>query len=884
MQHSIRILAVEDNALDAELQFSELRRAGLAFTPNRVETEEAFRGELEKFAPDIILSDFSLPGFDGLCALAIARERSPHVPFIFVSGTIGEERAIESFNKGATDYVMKTNLARLAPVVRRALEEADERVARKEAVERLQQSEEKFRAIVETAQEWIWETDRTGRFTFSSPYVEQLLAYEPRDILGADGIALLHDEDREPVRRLRDELIAKKSGWSAWVSRWRHHDGTVRWLESDAMPVLGIDGSLTGYRGANRNVTERVLQQQRIARLSRIHAVLSGINSTIVRVRNREQLFDEACHIAVEHGKFRMAWIGLADPETPDVIVVASAEHEESQLTKAIVSARVDLAGDECPPRLALRSGKPVICNDISSDSGVAALREDGDKYSYGSMIALPLLSASETKGVLVLYASEPNVFDHEEQKLLSDLAADVSLAMDHINTEEKLRYVSYYDMLTGLPNRALFCDRLGQLITGVRLKSIKVAVAVMEVEHLRGVNESFGRHVGDELLRWVAQRLSTADGRSIARVSADCFAVALPGVDDESDIAHALRDRILNVFSEPFQLPTESLQISARSGVAIFPDDGNEPEALLMNAEAALRETKTSRERYSFYAPKINQRVIEQLKVESRLRTALAERQFRLHYQPKISARTGAISGMEALIRWASPELGLVPPNDFIPMLEDMGLILDVGRWVLEQAAADYRSLRANRRDVPRVAINVSALQLRRKEFLVDLQRVAATAEMAAGLDLEITESVIMEDVDQSLQTLAVARKLGMNIAIDDFGTGQSSLSYLVKLPANYLKIDRSFIANLTAHSDNEKVVAAVISLAHSIGMTVVAEGVETSQQAGILRELDCDELQGYLFSRPLPLAQINAFLRQHRSLGTSADLGMRKITRIGS
>jgi EAL domain-containing protein (putative c-di-GMP-specific phosphodiesterase class I) len=295
---------------------------------------------------------------------------------------------------------------------------------------------------------------------------------------------------------------------------------------------------------------------------------------------------------------------------------------------------------------------------------------------------------------------------------------------------------------------------------------------------------------------------------------------------------------------------------------VALYPGDGDDAETLLRNAEAALRKAKGLGERHVLYSLALNEGTAGQLTLENRLRQALEKDEFVLHYQPKVDVRTRRIVGVEALIRWQSPELGLVPPMKFIPLMEQTGLILEVGAWALRRAAADHRSWVEQRLQAPRVAVNVSAIQLRQREFVGAVEQAISEGVAPTGIDLEITESLVMEDIEGNIQKLKEVRGLGVGIAIDDFGTGYSSLGYLAKLPVHALKIDRSFIISLLNDSDAMTLVSTIISLAHSLKLRVVAEGVEEEQQATYLRLLRCDEMQGYLFSKPLPLEQMTALL----------------------
>jgi EAL domain-containing protein (putative c-di-GMP-specific phosphodiesterase class I) len=323
----------------------------------------------------------------------------------------------------------------------------------------------------------------------------------------------------------------------------------------------------------------------------------------------------------------------------------------------------------------------------------------------------------------------------------------------------------------------------------------------------------------------------------------------------DAARIAVTVSELLRDCFATPFRLGDGELRIAGKAGIALYPLDGADAETLIRNAEAALKRAKRSAESSLFYAPEMNSRVAAALDLESRLRIAFDLGQFVLHYQPKISLASETLSGMEALIRWNDPQTGLVPPGRFIPILEETGLIYDVGRWALRKALEDYLRWCAAGLAPVRMAVNVSPLQLRDQAFVADIERAISIEPRAAtGLELEITESVIMEDVTHTIASLHSIREMGVTVAIDDFGTGFSSLSYLTKLPIDTLKIDRSFVVDMTATSGGLALVATIITLAHSLKFKVTAEGVETEEQVRLLRLLACDEMQGFLFSKPLP------------------------------
>ena len=351
----------------------------------------------------------------------------------------------------------------------------------------------------------------------------------------------------------------------------------------------------------------------------------------------------------------------------------------------------------------------------------------------------------------------------------------------------------------------------------------------------------------------------------AVARVGADSFAVALADVRDAAEVAHLLRDRVLSTLRHPAAAGGRELRLSANFGVALFPSDGDSAETLYASAEAALNRAKSTGERFLFYASDMNARIAESLNLESKLRSALDKEQFVLYYQPKVAAGDRRIIGLEALIRWRDPELGLIPRAKFIPLMEQTRLILEAGSWAMSQVARDCKLWAADGFKPPRVAVNVSPIQLRQKDFVATVVAAVRNAEEAgASLDLEVTETVIMENVETIIPKLKTIRGLGVEIAVDDFGTGYSSLAYIARLPIHDLKIDRSFVAGMPEMNGSLSIVDAVISLAHSLGLKVVAEGVETEEQATQLRQLDCDQMQGYLFSKPLPPEEVGAFLRR--------------------
>jgi diguanylate cyclase (GGDEF)-like protein/PAS domain S-box-containing protein len=854
MGEQIKVLLVEDQAIDAELCEHELTRAGFRFTSRRVCTRAAFQQALSDFPPDVILSDFSMPtDLDGIGALAVARARVPDVPFVFVSGTIGEERAVEAMKAGATDYVIKDKLERLGPVVRRALQEARDRRAVLHTQDALRVSEARFRSFMEYLPGQASIRDDQGRYTFVNQMWEASFGLPAAQVLGKRSRDLPGESGDDLDRAHRSVLESNKA--VSGVLKKRGASGETWWLSHHFPITAGATGTMMVGTIAI-DVTEQKLQEQKIARLSRIHAVLSGINSAIVRIRDTQTLLDETCRIAVEDGGFGTAWIGTVVPETGIVTPVASAglaPGEHVTQSALVINGKPHAHG--VITRM-IQSGKPEICNDLTRGlDAKSPRRREAVRRGYRSVVALPLLIGGSVAGTICLYSREVESFNRDELKLLMQLAADVSFALEYIDKDRKLQYLAWNDPVTGLANHALLHERLEYAVQGAQRDDARVAVVMWDINRFRTVNDTFGREAGDDLLRQVSSRAARMwpAVRHMARISADCFGGFVEGVKEPSDIAHWLEasEAVLN---EPFALDGAELRIGVTTGIAFYPADGTQAETLLANAEAALKQAKRRGERYAFYEPVMNARVAEKLTLESRLRRALEKEQFVLHYQSKVDLATGTVCGLEALIRWQEPDGQLVPPMQFIPLLEETGLILEVGRWAIRKALHDWADRFRRGLPTPRIAVNVSAIQLRRNDFVdVVAKALAEIGVDRHGLDLEITESLLMENIGTSIGKLHALQEMGVNVAIDDFGTGYSSLSYLTRLPIKALKIDRSFIMTMVDEPESMSIVSTIISLAHALRLNVIAEGVETPEQSKLLRLIKCDEAQGYLFSKPV-------------------------------
>jgi diguanylate cyclase (GGDEF)-like protein/PAS domain S-box-containing protein len=805
------------------------------------------------------------PAVDNLLAVPI-RSSTRTYGFFYVANRIGAAEFSEE-----DEQLVQTLVGQLVPayenlelidgIKRHAnlLEiEADDR---KQAIVALRESEERFRQLAENIREVFFLIDaKTGDVLYVSPAYEEVWERSAAS-LKADPRSWLDAVHRDDYARLLRHFSSGQNSGRVRLKYRIHCSSGIRWIKAQTFPILNPDGELDRIAGVAEDITDSELQELKIRRFSRIQAMLSGINSAIVRIRERGELLDEACRIAAVHGRFPLAWIGLFQPGGSRLEFVSyhgTNPGVAAEISGALVDGAVARRGLASEPQ---RSGTRVVINDIAALSEGERDRVLNMALSrgYRSAIGLPLLPDGKPAGAVVLFAEESDVFDDEETRLLDELAGDVSFALEYIARDERLNYLAVYDALTGLPNMTLFREQLESEIGSNAGKQI--AVFLIDVDRFTQLNDTHGRNIGDQILVAVGKRLkSTFSGRgNVARVGSDTFAVAASSLRLDTEAGTILQDLIFTSMRKPFALKGIELRISARVGIAAYPSDGSDAETLFTNAEAALGEAKASSARFLFYSADLNERVAEDLALEQKLHAAIRDDEFLLYYQPKIDASDGTIVGLEALLRWSSKDNGIVSPATFIPVLESSEMILDVGRWVLDQSLADYKAWTELGLRPPRVAVNVSPVQLRYADF-VDLVLNALERHGIEGvaLELEITESVIMANIESTIASLELLTEKGVTIAVDDFGTGYSSLRYLARLPVHALKIDRSFVVAMTDHADDLTLVTSIIGLAHGLGLEVVAEGVDADEQAKLLRLIKCDVMQGYLFGRPQPAADI--------------------------
>lgn len=597
----------------------------------------------------------------------------------------------------------------------------------------------------------------------------------------------------------------------------------------------------------------RVRGERTARQIDHVWSMSKQLRAMSARCGSREELFKASCRIAVKRGGFRVALIADVTPQSQRLELLASSSDSEARLAEVehLVSAP-----DE---RLA------ELIAQVIRQGRVQVGAWSGD--AYGAIALLPLVVSGELVAVMLLGGGSGEDLQGDMLRQLTELAEDLSFSLDYLCKAKQLHHLRHYDSVTGLANRSLFLERTERGLRELEDGGRGLALCIFDLERFKHVNDCLGQAAGDALLRqvgtWMTRRVG--DPNRVARVGVDHFAVLLPGVADDGSVLEMVEKMLADFARQPFRFQGSMLRMSAKAGIACSPEDGGDAESLYRHAEDALKQAKHRGELSLRYCRQMSEAVAERVDLESRLRLALERGEFLLHYQPKLSLLSGRLVGIEALIRWQDPREGLVSPARFIPVIEDSGLIHEVGAWAIRQAMLDSKRWREQGLPAVRIAVNVSPRQLRNPAFVPLVWRILAAAQQsAADLELEITESVIMDGIQQNIAVLQAIREMGVQIAIDDFGTGFSSLSYLARLPVDTLKIDRSFVVDMTTGPEGLSLVSTIIHLAHSLKLKVVAEGVETAEQARLLRLLSCDEAQGFLYSRPIPAETLETtFLR---------------------
>ncbi|MDD5330711.1 MAG: EAL domain-containing protein [Sulfuricella sp.] len=644
----------------------------------------------------------------------------------------------------------------------------------------------------------------------------------------AEGV---HPDDLDRCLKIYREAFDRRQPFEMEY-RLRRRDGVYRWITDNGAPYTDPDGNFAGYLGACYDITARKHAENQMHLLS----------STI------EQAGDS---VMIANSQSVIEYVNPA-------FVALSGYSEEEAIGRKSGLLSSGLMGEGFYREM---WGK-LLAGEVFRGEMINR-KKNGELY-YEDKTITPIRNA---RGEVGYYVST---------------GRDVSERKNYVS---QLEHQANYDTLTELPNRNLLQDRLGQALTYARRHASELAVMFIDLDYFKNINDSLGHDVGDLLLKQVAARLAgcVREGDTVARQGGDEFVVILSDIAAAEDVTAVTR-KILKTFADPFAIGGHELYITCSIGIALYPKDGQDTPTLLKNADAALyRAKEQGRNNSQFYTAEMNVKALERLVLENNLRHALERGEFMVYYQPQVDLRTGQINGMEALVRWRHPELGMVPPAKFIPVAEESGLILPLGEWVLRTACAQNKAWQdAGLRPVC-VAVNLSARQFKHQDLVALVAGILQETGLdPALLELELTEGLLMQNVEATIDTLTRFKAMGVKSSIDDFGTGYSSLSYLKRFPIDTLKIDQSFVCNITTDPDDAAIAKTIISMAHEMRLRVIAEGVETEEQRSFLRLRHCDEMQGFFFSRPVSSADFEILLRERRGLAMEDDtaaLGQRTL-----
>lgn len=748
-------------------------------------------------------------------------------------------------------------------------------------------SENRFSRVVNSVSDIIYQTDIPSfRPLYINDAVEPLLGFTPKEIISSPDIRdrQILEEDRERV------MHAINAAYEANVDfiipyRIRHKDGkTIKWFEERGKWETDSKGEITSLYSVMNDITERKEAEKKIQQSSRALAAIHAVDTLINRSINEDDLIQGVCENIVDKAGYALTWIGLMDTNSHDIQIVAYSGHRNTLMNKLMHSSiKLKNIDPEIYSRLQKQGYYFIV--DKQKQNGSDNIFIDIHKYGYSSLILFALKSESNLLGVIAIYDDKSNIFDENEIRLLKDLSNNLAYAISALRTqilrreaEKQITYQAYHDSLTGLPNRFMFMENLYQTINYCERYNEKFAILFIDLDDFKLVNDTLGHEAGDQLLRIVSQCLNKTarDSDIVARQGGDEFIILMRWSKSDKNSSHKpstkklesidaalLSERIINTLKKPFEINGESTYVSASIGISIYPDDAVDADTLLSYADSAMYSIKNlGKGGFQFYSKELTIRQQKRMSIFSKLHDAIENEEFVLYYQPIVDLKKGCIIGVEALIRWQSNTGELIPPNDFLPVAEDTGLIIPIGDWVVQEVCRQIKQWQAEGINIY-VALNLSVRQLLKEEHYAKILKIInKTGIPKKSIELEITESALSLDTKRMESIINAFHQEGISISLDDFGTGYSSLSRLKHLPIKTLKIDKSFVDGIPHSEDDTAIVIATLQLAKSLNIHSLSEGIETIEQYEWLHRHGCQYAQGYYFSRPVPASEIKQLI----------------------
>ncbi|WON74734.1 EAL domain-containing protein [Nitrosospira sp. Is2] len=863
---ALKVVFVDPNTHDTDLTKRELVALAPHLNIESLQTAEQvfhrFAGSGSRTDIDVLLLDYRLPGASATDILKeLCQVRGLDVPIVLVIGQGDEEIARQSLKLGAADYVVKSPgyIQRLPTVIENVWLRAES--TRRERV--LLEERARLSLATEAAAIGIWEWNiATNEIIWDDRMYDIHGVPRGTAITYEIWSSYVHPDDltakEAQLNKIREENGSRQFDFRILQRheqvRHVHIAKTVKFGKKNELIIVGTAIDITERKQTELAIQQHAMQQELIA----------DFGQKALASANLDELWHEAAVIASEGLNVGFSKALLLAPDMRSFNLKAGFGWQEGWVGRCI-----SYTYENSQNRFILASHQAVVVDDFCTETRFKPskiLKSHHIRSAAGVVIS----GAGGPYGVLGAYGRDAHYFNASSTNFLQSLANILATAIDRKRTEEHLTYLAQFDPLTELPNRNLFLDRLKKAMEHAQRNQERLAVVFADLDRFKIVNDTMGHSTGDRLLVQVARRLQQCvrSCDTVARLSGDEFGFILCNLTHADD-ATVVAEKVIGALSLSFELEGQEVYISASLGISIFPGDGDDADSLLRSADTAMFQAKEQGPAiYQFYLPQMNERAVARLKMETQLRGALARHEFVLHYQPKASLVNGGITGFEALLRWQHPTHGLVPPLQFISVLEDTGLIVPVGEWVVQTVCEQIRKWEDQGLLLHPISVNLSARQFQQQ----DLDDVIGNTLKTTGIDprlleFELTESVLMEEAEVATNALRNLKAFGVQISMDDFGTGYSSLAYLKRFPLDVLKIDRAFIRDVTTDPDDATIAVAMINLAHSLGLKVIAEGVETRPQLDFLINHGCDEMQGYYFSRPLPLeAAATALIERHR------------------